>query len=292
LGHYDPAVTRISTASGAFLGPIEVPRAADVLVDLLRRRVLGGDLVEGDVLPSERALMADTGLGRATVREALRVLEVEDLIEPRLGRYGGWTVRRPGRESVTRSIDVFIRGTQIRFGSLLAAREAIEPSCAALAAEHRTDDDLAALEGHGLRMAECWQDVPEYLLENVRWHLAVVDATHNELLIAFMSALGDAIHAGTDLGAFNSTAVRLAAMRAHDGVVTAIRERDPDAAFRRMHRHVHAFHSQATSDPAAATKTIAEVAQVTQVAAPRRPRPAKGASQVQVQGSPARKASR
>ncbi|MEO5902222.1 MAG: FadR/GntR family transcriptional regulator [Ilumatobacteraceae bacterium] len=288
-------MTRISTAGGVFLGPIEVPRAADVLVELLRRRVLDGDLVEGDVLPSERALMADTGLGRATVREALRVLEVEDLIEPRLGRYGGWTVRRPGRESVTRSIDVFIRGTQIRFGSLLAAREAIEPSCAALAAEHRTDEDLVALERHGARMAECWEDVPEYLLENVRWHLAVVDATHNELLIAFMSALGDAIHAGTDLGAFNSTAVRRAAMRAHDSVVTAIREQDPDAAFRRMHRHVHAFHSQATSDPASATKTVAQVARVAQVApdvAPRRPQPAKRHRAGEGQGSPARKASR
>jgi GntR family transcriptional repressor for pyruvate dehydrogenase complex len=252
-------VTRISTAGGHFLGPIDVPRAADVLVDLLRRRLLGGDLVEGDVLPSERALMADTGLGRATVREALRVLEVEDLIEPRLGRYGGWMVRRPGRDSITRSIDVFIRGTQIRFGSLLAAREAIEPSCAALAAEHRTDDDLAALERRGARMVECWEDVPEYLLENVRWHLAVVDATHNELLIAFMSALGDAIHAGTDLGAFNSPEVRRAAMHAHDGVAAAIRDGDADAAFRRMHRHVHAFHSQATSDPAAAAKSVADV---------------------------------
>jgi DNA-binding FadR family transcriptional regulator len=252
-------VTRISTADGDFVGRIEVPRAADVLVERLRQRVLDGELTEGDVLPSERALMSDTGLGRATVREALRVLEVEALITPRLGRYGGWTVRRPGRDSVTRSIDVFIRGTQIRFGSLLAAREAIEPSCAALAAENRTDDDIAALERHSARLAECWRDLPEYLLENVRWHLAVVDATHNELLIAFMSALGDAIHAGTNLGDFNSSDVRLAARRAHDGVVAAIRDGDADAAFRRMHRHVHAFRSQVTSDPDTAAKTVEQI---------------------------------
>ena len=128
--------------------------------------------------------MADTGLGRATIREALRVLESESLITPRLGRYGGWTVRRPGRDSITRSIDVFIRGTQIHFESLLATREAIEPSCAALAAEHRTDADLEAIERRSARLAECWEDLAEYLLENVRWHLAIVDATHNELLIA------------------------------------------------------------------------------------------------------------
>ncbi|MCU1504184.1 MAG: GntR family transcriptional regulator [Ilumatobacteraceae bacterium] len=239
----------MSTAGGPFVGVIEVPRAADVLADRLRQRVLSGELVEGDVLPPERALMTDTGLGRATVREALRVLEAEALITPRVGRYGGWTVRRPGRDSVTRSIDVFIRGTQIRFGSLLAAREAIEPSCAALAADHRTDADLEALEQRSAHLASCYEDLPEYLLENVRWHLAIVDATHNELLIAIMSALGEAILAGTNIDNFNSLEVRRAALHAHDGVVAAIRERDAAAAFRRMFRHVHAFRSQASGTP-------------------------------------------
>ena len=91
------------------------------------------------------------------------------------------------------------------------------------------------------------RDLPEFLRENVRWHLAVVDATHNELLIAVMSALGDAIHDGTDIEDFNSLKVRRAAIEAHDGVVAAIRDPDPDAARRRMHRHVHAFRAQATS---------------------------------------------
>ncbi len=74
----------------------------------------------------------------------------------------------------------------------------------------------------------------------------MVDATHNELLIAIMSALGDAIHDGTDIEHFNSLQVRRAAMAAHDDVVAAIRDRNPDAARRRMHRHVHAFREQAT----------------------------------------------
>jgi GntR family transcriptional regulator, transcriptional repressor for pyruvate dehydrogenase complex len=240
-------VTRISTEDGVFVGMIDVPQAADELADRLRQRVLAGELAEGDVLPSERALMADTGLGRATVREALRILEVEALITARLGRYGGWTIRRPDRSVITRSIDGFIRGTQIRFADLLATREAIEPSCAALAAEHRTDEDLAALDHHNVLLRQCVRDLPDYLRENVRWHLAVVHATHNELLIAIMSALGDAIHAGTDIENFNSLRVRRAAIAAHDSVVAAIREGDPEAARRRMHRHVHAFRQQATS---------------------------------------------
>jgi DNA-binding FadR family transcriptional regulator len=248
-------VPKIRTG-GDLVGVVGVPKATDVLAERLRRRLLDGDLAEGEVLPSERALMVETGLGRAAIREALRMLEVEALVTPRLGRYGGWTVRRPGRELITRSMDVFIRGTQTTFESLLAAREAVEPSCAALAAQHRTEEDLEALEVHSEHLASCLRHLPEYLAGNVRWHLAVVDASHNELLIAFMSGLGDAIHAGTDLADFNSLEVRCAAMRAHEGVVRAIRARDADAAFRRMHRHVHAFRTQATSRPTAAAPSI------------------------------------
>ena len=247
---------REDRSPGYALGPIEVPRAADVLADRLRAQILSGALSAGHVLPAERALVQETGLGRASVREALHVLEVEALVSPRLGRYGGWVVRQPGEDSITRSVDVFIRGRQIRFEALLAAREAIEPSCAALAADNRTAEDIARIDQHTQTMRECWRDLPSYLLENVRWHLAVVKATHNELLIAFMTALGEAIHAGTNIDDFNSEDVRRAALHAHDSVNQAIRAGDRDAAFRRMYRHVHAFREQATDVPTAPRLTV------------------------------------
>ncbi len=186
-------------------------------------------------------------MGRASVREALRMLEVENLIEARLGRYGGWLIRRPDEESVARSIDVFIRGRKLRFDSLLETREAIEPACAALAARNRNEDDLAELDRRSAWLKAVADDVPDYLLGNVQWHLAVVRATHNELLIAIMSALSDAIHAGTDLDDFNSDDVRAAALHAHDRVIDAIRVQDEDAASRRMHSHLHAFRLQAST---------------------------------------------
>jgi DNA-binding FadR family transcriptional regulator len=234
-------------SSGPFLGKVEVPRAADVLADRLRQGILSGQLRPGELLPPERTLVEQTGLGRASVREALRTLEVEDLIEARLGRYGGWLIRRPDEESVARSIDVFIRGRKLRFESLLETREAIEPACAGLAARNRNEDDLAELDRRSAWLRAVVDDVPDYLRGNVQWHLAVVRATHNELLIAIMSALSDAIHAGTDLDDFNSDDVRAAALHAHDRVIDAIREKDENAASRRMHSHLHAFRLQAST---------------------------------------------
>lgn len=234
------------SAPAQFIEKIAVPRAADVLANQLRQRILIGEIRPGEQLPPERELAEQTGLGRASVREALRLLEGDNLVESKLGRNGGWLARRPGGESVARSIDVFIRGHQLRFAKLLEARESMEPACAALAARHRTEADLVELDRRAARLMAKVGDISEYLLENLRWHLAVVDATHNELLIAIMSALSDAIHSSTDIANFNSDEVRAAAVRAHAGVLDAIRQGDEDAAYRRMHRHLHAFRLQAT----------------------------------------------
>ena len=238
-------MSRITIGDGAFIGVIDEPQAAEVLAGRLRQLVLGGQLSAGDVLPSERALMADTGLSRATVREALRKLEIEALATPSLGRYGGWTIRRPDREQVTRSIDGFIRGSQVHLPHLLATREAIEPSCAALAAESRTEADLATLDECGAELRANIDDLTLYLQLNLRWHLAVVDATHNDLLIAVMSALSSAVYDGTEIEHVNSLPVRHEVATAHDAVVEAIRAGDADAARRRMHRHVRAFRDRA-----------------------------------------------
>ena len=224
---------------------VAVPRAADVLADQLRSRIFGGTIRPGQHLPPERTLVEQTGLGRASVREALRMLEAQGLVDRKLGRAGGWIARQPGHESVSRSIEVLIRGQQMSFDVLLETREAIEPACAGLAARHRTDADMRALELQTERVRTAAAKVPDYLRENVRWHLTVVEASHNELLIASMTALSDAIHAGTDIKDFNSKAVRAAALRAHDRVVDAIRDGDEEAAFARMRAHVHAFRVQA-----------------------------------------------
>ena len=65
---------------------VNVPKAADVLAGILREKILTGDLDEGMPLPNERDLGSQSGLSRASVREALRILEGEGLIATRVGR--------------------------------------------------------------------------------------------------------------------------------------------------------------------------------------------------------------
>src|SRR5260370_13396616 len=124
------------------LTPMPVPKASDVLADDLRERILLGEFPEGTALPTERDLVVQTRMSRATVREALRILEVQGLIRIKTGRAGGAFVQKPGDESVAGSVALVIRGRRIRMAALLETREAVEPACAQLAARDRTHAHL------------------------------------------------------------------------------------------------------------------------------------------------------
>jgi DNA-binding FadR family transcriptional regulator len=223
------------------LAPMEVPKASDVLATELRERILSGEFPEGVALPPERELVVQTQMSRATVREALRILEIQGLIRIKTGRNGGAFVQRPGGDSLASSVGLLIRGQQIRLSSLLETREAMEPFCARLAAQNRNDADLAALDAANEAIANEAGTLAEFLQANVDWHVAVAAASRNELLNGFMSGLSRAIYAATENDRFVDSEVRRVAAQAHRSITEAIRAQDPEAAARRMTRHVHGY---------------------------------------------------
>lgn len=231
-------------ASGSGVSPVRVPKASDVLASQLRSRILEGRLPPGRMLPTERTLAEESRLSRTAVREALRILEIEGLVSTRPGRAGGSFVRRPDAGSIARSVEVFVRGRQIRFQAILEAREQIEPICAELAARHRTDEDLELLEEMTGRVEAVEDDIPAFLTENAHWHVSIARVSHNELLAAFMLAIGEVVRAATDIKDFNSAEVRKGALKAHRRVLAAIAAGDAPKARAAMERHVHAYREQ------------------------------------------------
>jgi GntR family transcriptional repressor for pyruvate dehydrogenase complex len=223
------------------LAPMEVPKAADVLANELRERILTGEFAEGAALPPERELVTQTGMSRATVREALRILQVQGLVRIKSGRSGGTFVQRPGRDAVAKSVSLLIRGQQFRLAALLETREAIEPFCAKLAARNRTDADLDCMDEANEALADEAGSLSRFLQANVDWHLAVALASHNELLAGLMTALSRAIYTSTENDRFVDAKVRRQTVRAHRSITKAIRAQDADAAVRRMEAHVYAY---------------------------------------------------
>lgn len=222
------------------LAAVVVPKASDVLAARLREMILSSGLAEGTPLPTERELCAQSGLSRASVREALRVLETEGLVATKAGRGGGSQVRRPGGESISRSLELFVRSHGVRFEALLEAREAIEPSAARLAAIHRSDADLAEMTRIHQQF-EAADTVGAHTQINLEWHRAVVKASRNELMIAFFNAIADAVTAVSESHSLFSPDVHREVARVHGRVMAAIAAQDGEAAFRRMAGHVGTY---------------------------------------------------
>ena len=235
------ATNSATTRSTVLLKPVDVPKASDVLARELRERILSGELAEGTALPAERELVKQTQMSRATVREALRILEVQNLVRVRVGRAGGAFVQRPTSKSMANSVTMLIRGQRIKLADLMETREALEPFCAELAARKHTEEDLAVLHRANEDISDPDADLPAFLQANLDWHVGVAMASHNELLLGFMTALSHAIYAGTENAAFVDENVRTVTARAHRSITAAIRNRDADTAGRRMRRHVHSY---------------------------------------------------
>lgn len=219
---------------------VAVPKASDILADHLRQQIRDGTLAEGTALPVERELAAAVGLGRQTVRDALRVLEIEGLVVTRAGRAGGSFVRRPDAGTLERNLHALVSGRGIRFRSLLEAREALEPAAARLAALHHTPADLDLLDEAAARLASA-EDVPTFLQCNTDWHVAIATAGHNEIIEAVVSSLSRVILRSTDIAELNSEATMAVTLKAHERILAAIRAGDGDRAAAAMARHVHSY---------------------------------------------------
>ena len=223
------------------LAPIVVPKTSDVLASELRRQILTGALPPGTSLPAERELVIQTGLSRGSVRDALRILESESLVITRPGRYGGSVANKPDDESLKRSISSFVHGRGITLLSLLQTREAIEPSLAALAAKNRTADELQRLVDVTERVENAFLTPPEFLRENVEWHMAIAAASHNELLRAFLHSISDMVYKASAIENFATDDVRKQVMHAHRRILEAIAAQQADVAERRMTLHLSAL---------------------------------------------------
>jgi GntR family transcriptional repressor for pyruvate dehydrogenase complex len=223
------------------LAPIDVPKAPDVLADILRKRILAGDFPVDTALPPERDLVEQAQMSRTTIREALRILEAQGFVRIRTGRAGGAFVRLPGDESVASSVEFFIKGNRIRMAALLETREAIEPALARFAAQRGTDEDLALMDKANAAMTAPNAPLADFLQANVDWHVAVAQASHNELLVGFMSALSRALYLSTENQQFIDDNIRRVTARAHKAITESIRAHDAEAAVRRMSRHLHEY---------------------------------------------------
>jgi hypothetical protein len=220
------------------LSDVVLPKAPGLLADRLRELILRGRFTPGSMLPTERELSAQSGLSRGSVREALKILETEALIEIRTGRSGGARVTTPDRGSLVRTVEVFIRTNVLSLKELLDCRTAVEPKLATLAARFRSTSDIDILRERHVEFVASLQDAHQYRIANFDWHLAVARASQNQILTAVMEAIAQPVLEATGFGQMTTQEHRRLAVQDHGAIVDAIERQDEAAAGRLMEAHL------------------------------------------------------
>ncbi len=125
---------------------IRTPKTAELVARKLRRMIVDGELKDGDHLPHEASLMEHFSVSRPTLREAVRVLEAERLVEVRRGSRSGARICVPGPEVVARPASLLLELAGATVADVYVAREAVEPAAARLLAENGSEEAFDELE--------------------------------------------------------------------------------------------------------------------------------------------------
>jgi GntR family transcriptional regulator, transcriptional repressor for pyruvate dehydrogenase complex len=173
----------VQAKSDIHFEPIEQPRAHEYAAEQIRRQINLRLLPAGQPLPPERELARMFGIGRATVQQAIQILERDGLVQRRRGRAGGTFVTGPvsPRASKLRLLGR-LREERGLIEEALTFRLSVEPEIAASAAESRSEQDLAALRA-SCEAAESAADDAEFMRLDTEFHLAVGQATTNRFFI-------------------------------------------------------------------------------------------------------------
>lgn len=200
--------------------------------------IVARDLDPGAPLPTEADMANMYGASRATLREALRILEANGLVRIRPGRYGGPHVGDADPIAFGRTLTWFLQMRRTRFWELLEARVIVEPMMAALAAQRRSAaavEELSdAVEAHRRLGAS---DNDGYLAATQEFHGRIAGISGNGVLDLFGRALKE-IYTERAISVEQPASRRGAVLKEHSAVVDAIRHRDPDGAETVMRQHM------------------------------------------------------
>jgi len=217
--------------------------AYELVVEQVKRAIFLGRFLPGDKLPPERELAAQMLVSRTTIREAMRVLEGEGLIEVKRGATGGLLVKaqsglRPGE------IETYMETQREMLDMIYEYRIANECMAARLAATRRTKNQLRRMAAAMKAMGQLCE-TPELrsLVANIArfraldsvFHLAVAEASCNPLLTRAVEDARAAMF--LPIGKVFKK-LEDSANEHHEAIYTAVSDGDPDRAAEAMRRHI------------------------------------------------------
>ena len=219
--------------------PVRQARASGEIVSQIERAIFGGALKSGDRLESERDLAERFRVSRITVRDALRVLEARGLVHVKVGASGGAFVSETNVDQVAESISTMILLRKMTLSGVAEARTVVETATCELAAERADAAAIERIERSVEKGRSVVREQAPHTEASMDFHVAVADASANELLQATVAAYRDllvqTLHDMRDVRSARAT------QKAHEEILDAIRSHDPEAARSLMLAHLQDF---------------------------------------------------
>lgn len=217
--------------------PIEQNKAFTQIAKQIRNQVEMGNLKPGDQLPPERRLAENFGTSRATVREALRALEIIGMIDSRVGQ--GTFIKT----SSISEIDKFLSEIETQTSPLevFEARLAIEPHLGKLASINATKEDIQHLEHCITEMNNLSIDFTDFEHWDSEFHQAIALAAKNSLLIKFTSIINN-VRMETLWGSIKKRSLTPERIKIyqkeHQDILNAIKDRNATLASKMLFNHI------------------------------------------------------
>ncbi|MFE8911124.1 FadR/GntR family transcriptional regulator [Streptomyces globisporus] len=232
-----PSVPSSSASGPARPGPVADPARRGLLTERIARElehdIRSGEIAVGTKLPSERELAAQFGASRNVVREVLRRLEAQHLIEVAPGR--GSFVREQS-SGQARGYDALYRAGRPTVRQLIEARIPLEVEMVRLATERATEEDIAAMRAarDGLESAT---DVVVKAQADMEFHDAIAVASKNPVLRIMLSSISGMMFEMM-LRSNSDPSIGEPGVPHHPEIFEAIEARDVDLACARMREHL------------------------------------------------------
>jgi GntR family transcriptional regulator, transcriptional repressor for pyruvate dehydrogenase complex len=173
---------------------LRVPKAAELLAARIRGQIIRSELKEGDALPAESELMERFGVSRPTLREAIRVLEMESLLRMRRGSRGGALVTAPDPRVAARAVGVLLQLRGVSLRDLHEARTMIEPMAARQIAESKkASAAIELLRSRNEAVRDSVRNFQEFPHNSWLFHKGLVEGTRNQTLTVLLQTVADII---------------------------------------------------------------------------------------------------
>jgi GntR family transcriptional repressor for pyruvate dehydrogenase complex len=227
-------IVLVCLSDNVLFQPISRQKTYELVAERLLSLISSRHLGPGDTVPSERELVQLYGVGRSSVREALRMLESKGVI--RSGGNGSFAVAE-FVNPLNHSLDFLLSVDEADYSELFEVRRILEGEAAALAASRRSETHVSRMDTEISAMEAGLDSEEGFITADLRFHLTVAEASGNRLIVHLMNAIRALLQRSLS-SSYHIPGSPEGAIELHRLILEAIAARRPEEARQRMQEHV------------------------------------------------------